>query len=263
MNEIAIQAKDFFTNKDLTVLRSSKFKDFTDNEVAQCVQICSHLQLNPILNQIHFVKRAGTITPQVGIDGFRLTADRTGKYAGSDEAIFEYKEGDKLKKLPLKASVTVYKMISGVRCAFNASARWDEYYPGDKQGHMWQKMPHNQLAKCAEALALRKAFPAELSALRSDEEMMQTARDVTPSKADNLNSRGNAFKEPVEDVEVESPPSKLEPEQIKAAIQNRMTKVNWSNADLASYCQNSFSKHASTLNTDELNQVLEYLNEQS
>lgn len=197
MGEIAVlETKDLLSKGDLAVLRNSKFKGFTDDEISYARSVCSHLQLNPILKQIHFVKRKDhsdgtyTVTVQVGIDGFRLAAERTGRYAGSDDAIFEYKSG---VHAPIKASVTVYKMVDGIRVPYTASARWDEYYPGDqaKEGFMWRKMPHGQLAKCAEALALRKAFPQELSALRTDEEMAQAARPVAPiaSKANVLNAR--------------------------------------------------------------------------
>jgi hypothetical protein len=80
--------------------------------------------------------------------------------------------------------VTVYKIIGNVRCPFTASARWDQYYPGDEQGFMWRKMPHLMLGKCAEALALRKAFPAELSGLYIKEEMDQAdAEQAAPYAA--------------------------------------------------------------------------------
>jgi hypothetical protein len=59
---------------------------------------------------------------------------------------------------------------------FIGVARWTEYYPGEKMGFIWDKMPHGQLAKCAEALALRKAFPKKLKGLYVPEEMEQTER---------------------------------------------------------------------------------------
>lgn len=193
---VSINKNEIVSQSDLEVLKSSKFKGFTDAEVKYAGAVCQHLQLNPLLNQIHFVKRGQVITPQVGIDGFRLTAERTGKYAGSDEPTFEGPAS-----APTKATVTVYKMMEGQRCAFTASARWSEYYPGPANDHMWKKMPFNQLAKCAEALALRKAFPAELGSLRTDEEMIQ-ADGATVTKAASLNNRA----------------PKIEPEAIEAEV---------------------------------------------
>lgn len=126
--------------------------------------------LDPLAKQIYYVKRKGKGVVQVGIDGLRLIADRTGKYAGSDDADFD---GTTERSFPSRARVTVYKMVHGQRCPFSATARWDEYYPGDDQGFQWRKMPHAMLAKCAEALALRKAFPADMSGLYIHEEMEQ------------------------------------------------------------------------------------------
>jgi phage recombination protein Bet len=126
--------------------------------------------LDPLAKQIYFVKRKGKGVIQVGIDGLRLIADRTGLYAGNDDAEFL---GTTDGGYPSKARVTVYKMVMGQRCPFTATARWDEYYPGDDQGFQWRKMPHAMLAKCAEALALRKAFPADMSGLYVHEEMEQ------------------------------------------------------------------------------------------
>lgn len=197
MNELALVQNNtqLVTEADSKALRNSKFKNFTDSEIQQCLRISEVLKLHPLLNQIHFVKRKSkdgttTITTQVGIDGFRLAAERSGAYAGSDDAIFEYKDTDKVRAYPTKATVTVYKIIGGVRCPFTASARWDEYYPGGVQGVMWDNMPHNQLAKCAEALALRKGFPAELSSFRSDEEMAQA--DTAPKAAQEIEKKVNA-----------------------------------------------------------------------
>lgn len=200
----ALQGQNLITPTDVAILTQSKFKGFEPHEVAYAVKIAGALKLNPLVNQIHFIKRKNrdgsySITPQTGIDGFRLTAQRAGGYAGSDEPIFEYEGAN--KKRPAKATVTVYRLVDGHRCAFTGSARWDEYYPGSNQ--MWDKMPHNQLAKCAEALALRKAFPAELSNVYTEDEMAQAS---APTKAQDIEAK--VKDEPIEvDSEVVSEPT--------------------------------------------------------
>jgi len=168
------------------ILKKTLFKGFTDDEVAFSMAVCSRTGLDPFVRQIHFTKRKNrktneeTIVITTGIDGFRLTANRTGAYAGSDAPVFE---GD--DKGLISASVTVWKIVAGQRYAFTAKVYWDEYYPGDPEGFMWRKMPRTMLSKCAEALALRKAFPAELSGVYSHEEMQQasSAREVNPAAA--------------------------------------------------------------------------------
>ena len=73
----------------------------------------------------------------------------------------------------------MYKIVNGVRCGFTASARMSEYRPKDSNmAFMWNKMPKLMLGKCAESLALRKAFPNELSGTYTNEEMEQ-AEDKT------------------------------------------------------------------------------------
>jgi len=162
----------------------------TDDEFAMFLHQARRTGLDPLARQIYCVVRGkgerAKAVIQTGIDGFRLVADRTGNYAGSDDPVFgpevesEWKDyNNKASSFthPTIATVTVRKMVHGMPCAFTASARWSEYYPGDIQGAMWRKMPHTMLSKCAEALALRKAFPADLSGLYTADEMAQ-AGDV-------------------------------------------------------------------------------------
>jgi len=148
-------------------------QNLTDVEFKLFLYTADRLGLDPLAKQIYAVRRKGKLSFQTGIDGFRLVAARTKEYAGSDDPAFE-NDG---QSLPEKATVTVWRFVQGQRCAFTASARWVEYYPGDgPESFMWRKMPHTMLGKCAEALALRKAFPAELSGLYSDDEMDQAGR---------------------------------------------------------------------------------------
>lgn len=134
--------------------------------------------LDPLSKQIYCIVRGKgenrKATIQTGIDGYRLIADRTGLYAGNDDAVFAG-QGD-----TLTATVTVWKLVNGQRCPFSATARWAEYKPeyGDQ---MWRKMPHTMLAKVAEALALRKAFPADLSGIYTGEEMDQADEPERPA----------------------------------------------------------------------------------
>lgn len=167
-----------FTSKQIELIKRTVAKGTTDDELALFLYTAKRVGLDPLAKQIHCVRRggqSGSISIQTAIDGYRLIADRTNKYAGNDDPVFDDESN------PTKAMVTVYKIVDGVRCPFTATARWSQYYPGDSQGFMWKKMPHLMLGKCAEALALRKAFPAELSGLYTDDEMHQSdAVEVRP-----------------------------------------------------------------------------------
>ena len=170
-----------YTSDQVALIKSTIAVGATNDELMLFLQVCKNHKLDPFTRQIHFVKRAGKGTIQISIDGFRAIAERTGNYAGNDDPVFD----DEQK--PQKATATVWKMVNGVRCPFNATARWSQYFPGDTQGFMWKKMPHVMLGKCAEALALRKAFPEALSGLYSDEEMDQAnAKEEKPKESTTL-----------------------------------------------------------------------------
>jgi phage recombination protein Bet len=153
----------------------------SDLELALFLEVCKATGLNPFQKQIYAIKRSGRMTIQTGIDGYRLIASRTGVHAGTEDAEFETAPDGR----PVLARVTVLRFVQGTLARFTATARWSEYAQMTSSGaptEMWRKMPHTMLAKCAEALALRKAFPAELSGVYTKEEMMQAdAEIITPT----------------------------------------------------------------------------------
>lgn len=156
-----------------------------DDDMLLFLYVAKRTGLDPLTKQIFAIYRWNTrvgrevMTIQSSIDGMRLVAQRTKQYAGQDDV--NYLPVDESTKYPIKASVTVYKVIEGQRVAFTASARWAEYVQTDKNGMptaMWGHMPYLMLGKCAEALALRKAFPNELSGIHTDEEMAQATNPL-------------------------------------------------------------------------------------
>lgn len=177
---------------ELALLLSNVPKDAPDADIATFLHMCHKLGFDPLSNQIHLVVRrsrqgGARATIQTGIDGYRLIAERTGRYAGSSDPLFNdsltqfefSRTGD---KFPKTATITVRKLVGDlsnpVLAEFPATAMWDAYYPGSSQGYMWDKMPLLMLAKVAESLALRKAFPGELSGIYTDEEMHQASEPL-------------------------------------------------------------------------------------
>jgi phage recombination protein Bet len=165
----------------------AKGKPREDADLLLFLYVCKRTGLDPLTKQIYAVfrwdNRLGKekMTIQAGIDGMRLVAQRTGKYAGQEDV--SYLPVDEQTKYPVKATVTVYKNLEGQRVGFTATARWNEYVqlnPTSKTPNsMWDRMPYNQLGKCAEALALRKGFPNELSGIYAPEEMAQADNVLT------------------------------------------------------------------------------------
>lgn len=168
-----------FDEKKLALIRQAMCKDATQEEFEVFIEICKSTQLNPLFKQIYFIKRGGKPTHQTSIDGLRLIADRTKRYMPGRESTYTYDSKGNL----ISATSYIKKLAyDGTWHEVAATAFFSEYSAGTGQ---WPKMPHVMLAKCAEALALRKGFPADMNGLYSKEEMEQA--DI-PSKTINTHT---------------------------------------------------------------------------
>lgn len=190
-----------FNREQIDLIKRTICAGSTDDELALFVKVAERTGLDPFARQIHAVKRwdqekGHVMSIQVGIDGFRLIAERTRRYAGRLGPYWCGEDGewlmdDKGRPKPwLKATPPSAAMV-GVRHRdyvepLYAIATWASYVQTKKGGavtHMWATKGDLMLAKCAEALALRGAFPAELSGLYTDDEMGQAhAAPVDPEQ---------------------------------------------------------------------------------
>lgn len=203
-----------FDKETIALIKAQIAPDATDNELNLFLYQCQRTGLDPLTRQIYCIHRKSgnknKMTVQTSIDGFRVIAERSGEYGGQDEPVFgaalsfrypvyEWQGGQKTikewkeKPVPSFAKVTVYKFRGDQRYQVAVGvAYWEEYYPGHGQGDMWLKMPHTMLSKVAEAVALRKAFPHDLSGLYTSDEMSQSETTeegvVTDVTTDTTNS---------------------------------------------------------------------------
>jgi len=196
------------TEEQVDLIKRTVAKGATNDELALFLYQAKRTGLDPLLRQIHAVKRWSegreVMAIQTGIDGYRLIADRTERYTPGRATTFEHDDNGKL----VSATAFIKKLVAGEWHEVTATAYYDEYVQKKRDGNpnrFWKGMPHNQLAKCAEALALRRAFPAELSGLYTHEEMQQ---------ADNMEVVIPATGEVVKrddgtEVELEPPPPKV------------------------------------------------------
>lgn len=163
----------------IQLIKETLFKNGTDEELKLFIYTAQRLGLDPLARQIYPVKRYDinlrkeTMQIQTGIDGYRLIADRTGFYSPGRDVEYSYNDHKQL----VSAKAFVMKQTpDGSWHEVSASAFYDEYVAKKKDGtpnNMWRTKQHIMLGKCAEALALRKAFPAELSGVYTKEEMEQ------------------------------------------------------------------------------------------
>jgi phage recombination protein Bet len=179
-----------FSPESIDLIKRTIAVGATDDELKLFLYTAKKSGLDPLVRQIYFVKRKSKtkegqweerMTMQTSIDGLRVIAERSGKYNGQTKV--EYGPvGDDGR--PEWAEVGVYK--KGFEHPTYGRAYWDEYVATRYDQYskknvpsgMWGKMPKLMLAKCAEALALRKAFPQDLSGIYTSEEMAQA--DVEP-----------------------------------------------------------------------------------
>jgi len=172
-----------FTPEQVNLIKATIAKGATDEELRLFLHVCEVTGLDPLAKQIHCVKRYDAklgrevASFQTSIDGFRLIAERSKKYAGQvgpqwcgDDGLWKDVWLD--KKPPRAARVGVIR--SDFDQVLYAIANWDSYAQTKKDGGlmaMWAKMGPLMIGKCAEALALRKAFPQDLSGLYTDDEI--------------------------------------------------------------------------------------------
>lgn len=149
-------------------------KNCSDAELTLFVKVCRLTGLDPFTRQIYAIKRGDKMTIQVGIDGLRLIAERSGKYQGQVGPLWcdangEWRDVWLGTGAPAAAKVGVRK--EGFPEPLWATARFSSYE--QKNNGLWKTMPEVMIAKVAEGLALRKAFPAETTGLYTGEEMSQ------------------------------------------------------------------------------------------
>lgn len=176
----------------LPVLKNSLYPGASDDSIRLVLGYCKAASLDPMAKPVHIVpmydKKSGGMRDVVmpGIDLYRVKAARTGQYAGCSEPEFgpdvTQTLGGAEVTFPAWCRVTVRRKLDDTVAEFTAVERWTENYATKRNDSaqpnaMWMKRPYGQLAKCAEAQALRKAFP-EIGSGPTAEEMAGKSIDA-------------------------------------------------------------------------------------
>lgn len=173
-----------FSQEQIDLLKNTICKGSTNDEFELFLYACQRTGLDPFIRQIHAVKRwdsalgKNVMAVQTGIDGYRLIAERTGKYMPGKECTYVYDNSGGI------FSCTAYvKRLGpdGVWHEISHTVFFTEYAGLKKDGSltgMWHNKKHIMISKCAEAACLRKVFPAEMSGIYTKEEMEQADNPV-------------------------------------------------------------------------------------
>jgi phage recombination protein Bet len=174
-----------YDQNQIQLIKDTCCRGATDNELQLFMYTAKRTGLDPLTKQIYSVGRWDSRlgrevrTTQTSIDGFRVVAERSGKYAGQVGPYWCDSDGvwkDVWLSANPPSAAKVGVMKEGFKEPLFAVANWTAYAQTGKDGNptqFWKKMPALMLAKVAEALALRKAFPQDLSSIYTSDEMSQ------------------------------------------------------------------------------------------
>jgi phage recombination protein Bet len=222
-----VDAVPVITAEQVELIKTTIAKEATDAELQLFFYDCKRQGVHPLDKLIHFTKRGGKYTPITSIDFMRQRAAQTNECAGIDDAVFSGEP----KTPPFSATVTVWRLVQGQKCAFTSTARWSEYKP-EQHDFLWQKMPHVMLGKVAEAAALRKGFPVQLAGLLETAELDQATAHPPPP----------------------------EPRYISEAQRKVLFKISrdagWTDQDLKAWCITQGIGSTTKIKTDEFDAVL-------
>lgn len=244
----------------LQLVKDTYCKGATDDELSLFLLTAHRTGLDPAARQIFAVKRWDSylkreaMSVQVSIDGLRLIADRTRKYVPGREPVLNFDAQGKI----VSATAFVKKLVDGEWHEIPATAFYDEYVQTTKEGkpnRMWERMPRLMTMKCAESLALRKAFPAETSNLYTPEEMgTEPAEIITGAVPPSVKMQLAETVKTTADKAAEISKNLLDKQlaEICSTLKKSGDSISWSTGRLTEYANDLFdASESSYLNLDD------------
>lgn len=282
--ELAVKHNnDFGIDPSLwAVLTESIYPNAKPHSIKMAHDYCAQKKIDPLMKLVHLVPMnvdnvwRDVVMPGIGL--YRLQAEQSGKYVGITLPEFgetiTKKFGNEEVSYPAWCKITVRKLVADRVAEFTAIEYWVENYAklknSDTPNTMWRKRPYGQLAKCAEAQALRKAFPNHVSQEPTAEEMegktFDNIKDVTLSNSQIFNQKLDALgasrpTTPVNDdcMPPSEPTPDLSEEEARAALSEAIIQYNISQAKIGKWCESDGVESLEELPISRVKNYIDYI----
>jgi len=283
MNNItAINTSNEIDQHIWSALKNSLYTGAKDESIKMVLDYCKAAKLDPMQKPVHIVPMSvkNALTGKyeykdvvmAGVGLYRIQAARSNQYAGVSEPEFGEDVTCNLGGVeityPKWCKVTVKKLINNTIVEFTAKEYWLENYASKKDeltpNTMWRKRPYGQLAKCAEAQALRKAFPEIVSQHPTAEEMEgknfndleMEVKNITP-KSQSINSKLDSVLS-YQEQEVKA----LEPTETLAELIELIKLHNVSSEIINKWCSKAGVESIADLGIKRQQSCIEWINKE-
>ena len=233
-NITAINTSNEIDQHIWSALKNSLYTGARDESIKMVLDYCKAAKLDPMQKPVHIVPMSvkNAVTGKyeykdvvmAGVGLYRIQAARSNQYAGVSEPEFgedvTCNLGGSEITYPKWCRVTVKKLVNNTIVEFTAKEYWLENYASKKDeltpNTMWRKRPYGQLAKCAEAQALRKAFPEIVSQHPTAEEMEGKPFNDLEMEVKNITPKSQSISSKLDSVlsHQEEEVKNLEPSEI-------------------------------------------------
>jgi len=265
-----------------SALKNSLYTGARDESIKMVLDYCKAAKLDPMQKPVHIVPMSvkNAVTGKyeykdvvmAGVGLYRIQAARSNQYAGVSEPEFgedvTCSLGSAEITYPKWCKVTVKKLVNNTIVEFTAKEYWLENYASKKDeltpNTMWRKRPYGQLAKCAEAQALRKAFPEIVSQHPTAEEMEgkpfndleMEVKNITPKSQSISSKLDSVLSHQEEEVKVQ------EPSETLLELLELIKLHNVSSEIINKWCSKAGALSIADLGEERQLACIEYINKQ-
>ena len=283
MNNIAaINTTNEIDQHIWSALKNSLYTGARDESIKMVLDYCKAAKLDPMQKPVHIVpmsvknaltgKHEYKDVVMAGVGLYRIQAARSQQYAGVSEPEFGEDVTCNLGGADITyqkwCKVTVKKLVNNNIVEFTAKEYWLENYAAKKDtatpNTMWQKRPYGQLAKCAEAQALRKAFPEIVSQHPTAEEMEGKNFDDLEIEVKNITPKSQSISNKLDSVlsHQEEEVKDLEPSETLAELIELVKLHNVSSKIINKWTRAAGVESIADLDAEKQQACIEYITRQ-